>query len=143
MAAEERQRFDTAQSMFTPSEAKVYRKLENVLISAHGFDFPSGQSEINTDNFVLLKKVIKVIALFPGSTIEISGHTDSTGSAELNLKLSQQRAANVAKFLNEVGGISNVRLSWEGFGKERPVASNETAEGRASNRRVEILIVNQ
>jgi outer membrane protein OmpA-like peptidoglycan-associated protein len=128
--------------MFTSSEANVYRQLENVLISAHGFEFPSGQSEIKTDNFVLVNKVIKAIELFPGSTVEIIGHTDSTGSAELNLKVSQERAANVAKFLNEVGGISLSRLSSQGFGSERPVASNKTAEGRASNRRVEILIVN-
>lgn len=143
MTEEERARFDLAQSMFTPKEATVYRKLENVLISAHGFDFPSGQSEINTDNFVLLNKVIKVIGLFPGSLIQISGHTDSTGSSALNLKLSRERAANVAKFLNEVGEITRDRLSSEGFGSERPVASNETPDGRAENRRVEILIVNQ
>lgn len=143
MTEAERARFEKAQSAFTPSEATVYRKMENVLISAHGFDFPSGQSEINTDNFVLLNKVIKVIGLFPNSTIQISGHTDSTGSKELNMKLSKERAANVAKFLNEVGEIPLDRLSSEGFGSERPVASNETAAGRAENRRVEILIVNQ
>jgi len=128
--------------MFTSSEANVYRQLENVLISTHGFDFPSGKSEINTDSFLLVNKVIKAIELFPGSSVEVSGHTDSTGGAELNLKPSEQRAANVAKFLNEVGGISLSRLSSQGFGSERPVVSNESAKGRASNRRVEILIVN-
>jgi len=139
---EERRRFEAAQSMFTDTEATVYRKLENVLIDAHGFDFPTGESEIRTENFVLLNKITQVIALFPGSTVEISGHTDSTGSAALNLDLSGKRAANVAKFLNEVGGIDKDRLSSEGFGSERPVAMNDTAAGRASNRRVEILIVN-
>ncbi len=140
---EERKRFGTVQSMFTPAEATVYRQRENVLISAHGFTFPSGQSEINSDNFVLLNKVVKAIGLFPGSTVQVSGHTDSTGSSELNQKISEQRAANVAKFLIEVGGISADRLSSAGYGKERPVQSNETPEGRAANRRVEILIVNK
>ncbi|MBW1886460.1 MAG: OmpA family protein, partial [Deltaproteobacteria bacterium] len=115
---EERRRFESAQSMFTASEATVYRKLENVLVSAHGFDFPTGESEINTDNFVMLNKISQVIALFPGSTVEISGHTDSTGGDALNLDLSRKRAANVAKFLNEVGGIEKDRLSSDGFGSE-------------------------
>ena len=138
----ERARFEEAQSMFTEAEGTVYRKLENVLLSLHGFNFPSGGSEITTENFVLLNKVTKVIELFPGSTIEVSGHTDATGGAELNLKLSKQRAANVVKFLIEVGGISPDRLSSEGYGDQRPVARNDTQEGRALNRRVEILIVN-
>ncbi|UCE76753.1 MAG: OmpA family protein, partial [Gammaproteobacteria bacterium] len=68
--------------------------------------------------------------------------TDSTGSAEVNKTLSQQRAGHVAKFLAEVGGISASRIMATGYGKERPVASNETPEGRAANRRVEILIRN-
>ena len=139
---QERERFEAAQSMFTPAEATAYRQIENVLISAHGFSFPPGQSQINSDNFVLLNKIAKVIALFPGSKIQISGHTDSTGTAELNLRLSKERAENVAKFLNEVGGIALSRLSWDGFGSERPVATNQTADGRALNRRVEVLIVN-
>jgi OOP family OmpA-OmpF porin len=138
----ERAQFRAAQSMFTEAEGTVYRKLENVLLALHGFNFPSGGSEITTENFVLLNKVTKVIELFPGSTIEVSGHTDATGGAELNLKLSKQRAANVVKFLIEVGGISPDRLSSEGYGDQRPVARNDTQEGRALNRRVEILIVN-
>jgi outer membrane protein OmpA-like peptidoglycan-associated protein len=138
----ERARFEEAQSMFTEAEGTVYRKLENVLLSLHGFNFPSGGSEITAENFVLLNKVTKVIELFPGSTIEVSGHTDATGGAELNLKLSKQRAANVVKFLIEVGGISPDRLSSQGYGDQRPVARNDTQEGRALNRRVEILIVN-
>ena len=138
----ERAQFEAAQSMFTEAEGTVYRKMENVLLSLHGFNFPSGGSEITTENFVLLNKVSKVIELFPGSTIEVSGHTDATGSAELNLKLSKQRAANVIKFLVEVGDISSDRLSSEGYGDQRPVARNDTQEGRALNRRVEILIVN-
>jgi OOP family OmpA-OmpF porin len=141
--AKRRARFEEVQSLFLPAEATVYRQRENVLITAHGFDFPSGESEIKSNNFALCNKVIQAIALFPDSKIEISGHTDSTGSAQINEKVSADRAANVAKFLDKVGGIPKWRLSSKGFGKERPVASNETAEGRAENRRVEILIRNK
>jgi OOP family OmpA-OmpF porin len=140
--AQRRTRFNAVQSLFVAGEANVYRKKENVLISAYGFHFKTGDSEIESNNFALCNKIIKAIELFPRSLIQISGHTDSTGSAAINKTVSEARAANVSKFLNEVGNIPRSRLSSSGEGKERPVASNETAEGRAENRRVEILIKN-
>jgi outer membrane protein OmpA-like peptidoglycan-associated protein len=143
MTAEQRSAVDKVQSLFTPAEANVFQQRRNVLISAHGFRFPPGGSELETQNFVLLNKIIQAINTFPDSRINVSGHTDSTGSAAINQTLSELRAGNVAKFLSEVGGISAERISVNGYGKERPVASNETAEGRAANRRVEILIINK
>jgi outer membrane protein OmpA-like peptidoglycan-associated protein len=142
LTAEQRAAIDKVQSLFTQSEANVYQQRENVLISAHGFRFPSGGSKIEADNFGLMNKIIQAVKTFPEAQIEISGHTDSTGSPAKNKQLSQQRAENVARFLIEVGGISPSRIMATGYGSERPVASNETAEGRAANRRVEILINN-
>jgi outer membrane protein OmpA-like peptidoglycan-associated protein len=142
LTAEQRAAIEKVQSMFTPAEATVYQQRQNVLISAQGFRFPSGSSEIGPENFALMNKIIQAVKTFPNSTIDISGHTDSTGSMQVNKALSQQRADNVAKFLAEVGGISASRLMATGYGSERPVASNETPEGRAANRRVEILIRN-
>jgi outer membrane protein OmpA-like peptidoglycan-associated protein/uncharacterized protein len=142
LTEEQRANIEKVQSLFTPSEATVYQQRQNVLISAQGFRFPSGSSEIGPQNFALMNKIIQAVKTFPNSTIEISGHTDSTGSAQVNKTLSQQRADNVAKFLVEVGGISASRIMATGYGSERPVASNETPEGRAANRRVEILIRN-
>ena len=92
---------------------------------------------------MLLNKITKAIDIFPSSTIRVSGHTDSTGSDAVNMRLSEQRADKVAKFLTEVGGIAADRVSVYGYGESRPVASNETADGRSANRRVEILIENQ
>ncbi|MCW8090760.1 OmpA family protein [Alteromonas sp. ASW11-130] len=134
--------FEGVQSLFDDSEATVYRQRDNVLIRAHGFAFPSGSSEIESSNFALLNKIIEAVSRFPNSKVSVSGHTDATGSDELNMKLSQNRAETVAGFLNKVGKISQERLSYEGFGEEKPVASNETPDGRAQNRRVEILIIN-
>ncbi|MBA6292975.1 OmpA family protein [Colwellia sp. MB3u-70] len=136
------ERFSRVQSMYSPEEANVYRQLNNVLIRAQGFAFKSGSSEIESSNFILLNKIIEAIKNFPGANIMVSGHTDNLGSEELNMALSQARAQTVANFITQVGLISKDKVDSSGFGKNKPVASNETAEGRAENRRVEILIIN-
>ena len=135
-------RFANVQSLFAEDEATVYRQIDNVLIRAQGFSFKSGGSEIESSNFSLLNKMSDAISQFPNAKLVVSGHTDSTGSAELNLTLSQERAETVANFLTQVGNIDASRITSNGFGKEKPVASNESVDGRAQNRRVEILIVN-
>ena len=129
--------------MFNANEANVYLQRQNVLISAHGFQFPSGQSEIQTENFPLMNKIIRAIKIFPGARIEVAGHTDSVGSDAINKNLSQARAEKVGKFLKEVGEIEPARITTHGYGESRPVASNETVAGRAENRRVEIKIINE
>jgi outer membrane protein OmpA-like peptidoglycan-associated protein len=138
-----KKQFETVQAMFTKEEANVYLQRQNVLISAHGFQFPSGVSEIQTANFPLMNKIIRAIELFPKSRIEVSGHTDSTGADNINKSLSQARAEKVGKFLSEVGEIASSRITTTGYGETRPVASNKTAAGRAENRRVEIKIINE
>jgi len=136
------ERFRHVQALFTPQEAEVYRKGDDVLIKAQGFYFPPGSAEIKTMNFPLLNKLITAIREFPGSKIEMSGHTDATGSAETNMVLSKERAKNVADFLINVGNVKQTDITIYGYGETRPVASNETEEGRAENRRIELLIVN-
>ena len=137
------QRFEYVQSLFSPEEAEVFRKGDNVLISAAGFFFPVGGTIILPQNFGLLNKIINSINQFPNSRIEVSGHTDSSGSTESNLRLSRERADNVAKFLKEVGNIDSTRISAEGYGESKPVASNKTEEGRTKNRRIDVLLINQ
>ena len=73
--------------------------------------------------------------------IKIEGHTDGIGSAAYNKKLSAQRAAAVARVLIEKHDLPEERVIVEGYGESRPIASNETPEGRRSNRRVDILLV--
>lgn len=77
---------------------------------------------------------------YPNSTVQVIGHTDNTGAAAYNLNLSRQRASAVASELIG-GGVSSGRISAIGRGEDRPVASNLTPEGRAQNRRVEIIIL--
>ena len=135
-------RFDKIQSLFTEEEAYVYRQGNNVLLETHAFDFKIGRNEINSSNFDLLEKIMKAINVFDNPKIIVIGHTDSTGSAAHNMQLSQKRAQTVASFLKKIGKIDASNIEVTGYGEMRPVASNETKEGRTRNRRIEVSIVN-
>jgi outer membrane protein OmpA-like peptidoglycan-associated protein len=138
-----KQRFAYIQSLFNPGEAQVYRKGDNVLISAHGFYFPSGDDEIKSTNFGLLNKLLSSTKQFPNARIGIYGHTDSVGPGDLNLKLSEKRAENVANFIANVGHIPPTKIIHKGFGDTKPIASDKTKEGRTQNRRIEMVIINE
>ena len=86
-----------------------------------------------------LAKVSGILLAHPGLTLQIEGHTDSIGSDEFNQRLSEQRAGSVRDFIANQG-VSAASITSRGFGKTEPVASNETAEGRQRNRRVEIVV---
>jgi outer membrane protein OmpA-like peptidoglycan-associated protein len=136
-------RFDKIQALFSSVEANVYRQGHNVLLELRAFNFPSGGSDIQSENFALLDKIVTSIKSFPNPDVVVSGHTDSVGSAKVNQQLSQRRAENVASFLEKVGGIDRIQLTAIGYGESRPVANNETDQGRKSNRRIEVLIINE
>jgi OmpA-OmpF porin, OOP family len=100
--------------------------------------------EFDTDKSVIKTKYdqdLNVLGTFlkewPKAKGEISGHTDSVGTAKYNLKLSQRRAASVKKYLEEKFNIAPERLTTEGYGKSKPIASNKTKAGRQQNRRIE------
>jgi outer membrane protein OmpA-like peptidoglycan-associated protein len=86
-----------------------------------------------------LARLSGIVLAHPGLNLEVEGHTDSTGSDELNQKLSEQRAQTVRSYLVEQG-LPEANLTAKGFGKTMPVADNSTAEGRQKNRRVEIIV---
>ena len=136
-------RFDKIQDLFSADEANVYRQGHNVLLELRAFNFPSGGTDIQAENFALLDKIVTAVNSFPDPNVVVSGHTDSVGSADTNQKLSQQRAETVASFLEKVGGVKRTRLTALGYGESRPVANNETEQGRKSNRRIEVLIINE
>jgi len=101
------------------------------------FDF--GKYTLKPDTREKLAKVSGIILAHPGLRIEVEGHTDSVGSDEFNQKLSEQRAGAVRDYLTGQGVAQNM-VSARGFGKSQPVASNDTADGRARNRRVELVV---
>ncbi len=102
-----------------------------------GVNFKTNSAELLPESAEVLDGVIAVLAQRPNAKAEIHGYTDSRGSDAYNLKLSERRAAAVVAYL--VGhGIPSENLRSVGFGKDDPVASNDTAAGRAQNRRVTV-----
>ncbi|MEW8083977.1 MAG: OmpA family protein [Candidatus Thiodiazotropha endolucinida] len=136
-------RFDKIQDLFSSYEANVYRQGHNVLLELRAFNFPSGGSDIQSENFALLDKIVTAVKSFPNPDVVVSGHTDSVGGADVNQQLSQRRAETVASFLEKVGGVARNHITAIGYGESRPVANNETERGRKSNRRIEVLIINE
>ncbi|MGR9072846.1 MAG: OmpA family protein [Gammaproteobacteria bacterium] len=102
-----------------------------------GINFDTDKSDIKPQYHSLLHQVISVFKNNPDLKAEIQGHTDNQGSAEYNIGLSDRRANSVMQYL--VGhGVSADRLTAHGYGLTRPIDTNETAEGRANNRRVQL-----
>jgi outer membrane protein OmpA-like peptidoglycan-associated protein len=113
---------------------------ENGAAAIYGVHFDTGSATLRSDSTQSLENVLAVIGKRPNSRWIIAGHTDNQGSAELNEKLSQARAASVIAWLASHGVAGN-RLTPQGFGASRPVADNATEAGRALNRRVEMQLV--
>ena len=104
--------------------------------------FDLGKSSIKEESEEVLADIIAILNEYPNAKFEVEGHTDSTGSAQLNQNLSQSRALAVRDYLVE-NGIDEFRLSAKGYGEDRPIATNNTRAGRAQNRRVEINLVKE
>lgn len=102
--------------------------------------FPVNSAEIGSRYDDEIRKVADAMRDDPDVTVEIAGHTDNTGRAEYNQDLSQRRAESVAQRLISIHGIDGSRVTPMGYGEADPIASNETADGRAQNRRVEARI---
>lgn len=100
--------------------------------------FEHDRAVIRSRSFPILNAVAQVMRDFPDISVEIQGHTDSNGSDEYNLNLSQQRAEAVRTYLTQQG-ISSARMTARGYGETQPIDSNRTAAGRAVNRRVEFV----
>ena len=101
--------------------------------------FASNQSSINTRFYATLDDVAGVLNRYDQSVVDIIGHADSDGADDYNLNLSRDRASSVAQYLVSRNVLAD-RLYVDGRGENAPIASNATAEGKAQNRRVEILI---
>ncbi len=122
------------------SGVRVVRQGDNInLIMPGNITFATNKSTIQKDFYAVLDSVAKVLTGFDKTAIEIEGHTDSTGSLSHNLRLSEERASQVASYLQSKG-IGNQRIVHFGKGPMNPIASNQSNEGRAQNRRVEIRI---
>jgi outer membrane protein OmpA-like peptidoglycan-associated protein len=134
------QRYNEVQTFFDSDEAEVYKQENQLVIRLKAIKFPVGQSILMPGTYTLLSKVQRAIRTFGEPQVVVEGHTDNTGSDEVNEYLSQQRAEAVMEYL-----IANKTLPFDkimavGYGSVRPLASNKTSEGRAINRRIDVVI---
>ncbi|WP_185903012.1 OmpA family protein [Bacteriovorax stolpii] len=136
------EKYETARKEFDSSEAEVYKQGDALLIRLKGMEFPSSKATITERNKPLLNKVQKVMEEFGSSAVTIEGHTDSIGGKKVNDRLSQNRAQAVKDYLQSSGGgiESSAKIEAVGYGYQKPLATNKTADGRAQNRRVDIVI---
>jgi outer membrane protein OmpA-like peptidoglycan-associated protein len=148
-AEKARQAAAKAESEKADMRAQLLAQLNSILQtndSARGLIVNMSDVLFDTGSFTLkpgarekLAKVSGILLAHPGLTMQIEGHTDSVGGDAFNVKLSEQRADSVKDFLGEQG-VSLSSITAQGFGKAEPVATNDTAEGRQRNRRVEIVV---
>lgn len=121
-------------------DAKVDRVGEGIVVEfSDKILFGFNRSDLSPQAGQSLNKLVTVLNKYPDTNIEVQGHTDSIGSDTYNMTLSEKRAGTVANYL-QAKGIAGNRITTKGFGKTAPVASNDTEEGRAQNRRVNFLI---
>jgi outer membrane protein OmpA-like peptidoglycan-associated protein len=112
-------------------------------VAIYGINFDIDKTIIKPASAPVLAQIAKLLKDDPSLALEVSGHTDSTGTAEHNMKLSDGRAAAVVAALVNKYGIAASRLKAQGYGQTRPVAENDTEAGRAQNRRVELRTLGQ
>lgn len=137
------QRFEEARSEFTKTEAEVYKQGNTLTIRLKSLEFPSSKSELKGTSFPLLSKVQKVINSFDHKTVVIEGHTDSIGGKSVNEKLSSERAEAVKQYFVSNNHGEAINIESVGYDYQKPLASNKTVSGRATNRRVDVLITVQ
>jgi len=132
-----------AQSLQRRLEYMEYRQTDRgVVVTLGDVLFEVGEADLLPSATRNLDDVIELLESEPDKEIRIEGHTDSTGPAELNLRLSEERAIAVRDALIE-RGIAPGRINAVGMGEDFPIATNETAAGRAGNRRVDVIVLNE
>jgi len=141
---EERKKHDQtvllASLFFTSEDGLVLKDGTNVILRIYGLEFAPGKSTLDAQFSGLLSKIARAVRMFPNAQLTVEGHTESGGSETMNQRISEARAESVASYLRGVVSASTPILS-QGYGSSRPIADNSTADGRAKNRRIDIIIV--
>jgi len=130
---------DTASDPNTDVSAVQINGQEYVQVNVKDVNFRSGSAQLDPYELSRLKPVLDALQRYPNTRVHVEGHTDSDGTNKYNQQLSENRAKNVAFHLMD-NGISRDRIMTYGYGEDRPIASNTTAEGKRMNRRVTFLI---
>ena len=125
---------------FKPNEAEVFPEGGRVTIRLKALQFPVNQATLGPRNQELLEKVNEAISQAGPSKVIVERHTDSTGSAEKNMTLSERRAKSVQDYLVANGAVTLDNVESVGLGATKPVSDNKTSAGRAQNRRIDIIV---
>lgn len=123
--------------------ASVRRDARGTIVSLADILFDFDKATLRRDVELNLVKIATILNQYPEMKVQIEGHTDAVGTDEYNLGLSQRRAQAVYEFMIAQGEVAQARLNHEGYGESRPVADNDTEEGRQKNRRVDLVILDQ
>jgi len=142
LSTQERLRDNVAriEGMFSADQGRVFREGNSLTMSLTAISFRVGKSTIEPDAFPVLAKVGDALKLFPDATLVVEGHTDGQGNDSAMLLLSQDRADAVRQYLITNLGVNAEKVSAVGYGKQRPIASNDSEAGRARNRRIDIVM---
>jgi OOP family OmpA-OmpF porin len=129
-----------AQEESKPITSQECQTRFSVISTTGAIYFKTGSAELDAASDPLLNSVADIANRCPSVKVEVSGHTDSTGSASSNQTLSEARAKTVVDYL-VAHGVAQSRITSTGYGGTKPVASNTTEEGRGKNRRIEFRVV--
>ncbi len=133
--------FERVSGYFSRDDAEVYKEGRQLLIRLRGINFPRGGYVIQPEDYGLLTKVQMAIRGFSNPTVVVEGHTDSTGSKGANQVLSERRAEAVRSYMIANNVLPESRIAAVGKADSEPLAPNTTRDGRALNRRIDVIIV--
>lgn len=136
------ERFVKARQILNPSEGEILLNASgDVVLRLSGLSFDPGKAVIKDQHVPLLQKVESILKLYPEASYVIEGHTDASGEGVANQQLSEKRAFALMQYLRQGLSIPADRIKAIGYGADKPIALSTTAEGRAKNRRIDILIL--
>jgi outer membrane protein OmpA-like peptidoglycan-associated protein len=124
------------------SDLKAKQTERGIILTIGDVLFATGKADLSPDAMRSVNKLVEFLQKYTNRNVLIEGHTDSVGSDEFNLALSQKRADSLKEALTGKG-VEEIRITTVGYGKKYPVASNDTQAGRQQNRRVEVSILNE
>ena len=136
------ERFARVRQMVNPSEGEILLNANgDIVLRLSGLSFDPGRADIKDAHVPLLQKVESILKLYPGASCVVEGHTDGSGEGVANQQLSEKRAFALMQYFRQDLSIPADRIKAIGYGADKPIAPNTTPQGRAKNRRIDILIL--